>query len=237
VEIKILFDKEAINRNLYIGWGESFLIDKRILFDTGENGSWLLENIRNLKVDIEKITSVVISHDHWDHAGGLWELLRNRKGLKVYICPNFDAGFKDKVEELKGKIIEKERITEIAKDIFVTGEIAGEYKKKYIAEQALIIRTKKGLTIVTGCSHPGITKIVNQVKEDFSDMKIYLVFGGFHLVDKYAREIRIIVEELKKMGVEKVGPTHCTGYRAQMVFKELYKEDFIPIKTGMTFEV
>ena len=237
MKVGILFDKDAMTRNLRIGWGVSFLIDEVVLFDTGENGRWLLENMGNLKVNIDKIMTVVISHDHWDHTGGLWELLENREGLKVYACPNFSLSFKRKVERLKGKLIETERVTEIVENIFVTGEITGEYKGEYMPEQALIIRTEKGLTIVTGCSHPGIIKIVGQVKKDFPNMKIYLVFGGFHLIDKGRREVRFIAEKLKEMGIEKVGPTHCTGYDAQLIFREVYKDDFIFIKTGLTFEI
>lgn len=237
MKVEILFDKEAMNKDLRIGWGVSFLIDERILFDTGENGHWLLENIRNLKVNIDKIIAVVISHDHWDHTGGLWKFLKNKEGLKVYACPNFSSEFKKKVEKLKGKLIETERVTEIVEDVFATGEIAGEYKGEYMPEQALIIRTEKGLTIITGCSHPGIIEIVRQVKKDFPNMKIYLVFGGFHLIDKNRREVKFIAEKLKEMGIEKVGPTHCTGYDAQLIFKEIYKDDFIFIKTGQKFEI
>jgi len=237
MEINVLFDKETTSRNLYKGWGVSFLINKEVLFDTGESGRWLLGNIEKLKVDIEKIKAVVISHDHWDHTGGLWELLKNKEGIKVYACPDFSTGFKRKVKKLKGKLIEAGKITKITDSIFVTGEISGEYKGRYIAEQALIIRTGKGLTIVTGCSHPGIIKIINQVKKDFPSVRIYLVFGGFHLIEKDRKEVRFIAEKLKIMGIEKVGPTHCTGYDAQMIFKQVYKEAFITIKTGMTFEV
>jgi len=51
MKVEILFDKDAMTRNLRIGWGVSFLIDERILFDTGESSRWLLENMRNLKVN------------------------------------------------------------------------------------------------------------------------------------------------------------------------------------------
>lgn len=237
MEIKILFDRETINKSLYRGWGVSFLIDERILFDTGENGRWLLKNIKNLKVDIDKIIAVIISHDHWDHTGGLWKLLEKREELKVYACPNFSLNFKKKVGRLRGKLIETEKVTEISERIFVTGEIAGEYKGKYMPEQALIVRTEKGLTIITGCSHPGIIKIVEKVKKDFPDMKIHLVFGGFHLINKSDQEVRLIAEKLKEMGIERVGPTHCSGYDAEMIFKEIYKDNFVFIKTGQILEI
>jgi len=237
MKIQILYDKESIMKSLYTGWGVSFLIDGRILFDTGEDGHRLLNNIKNLDIDIEKIEAAVISHDHWDHAGGLWELLRKKEGLDVYICPNFSAKLKKNIERLKGKIIEADRVTEIADDIFITGEIAGEYKRRFIAEQVMVVKTGKGLTVITGCSHPGIVKILEQVKKDFPGEKIYLVFGGFHQMDKSREEIRLIAEKCKDMEIEKAGPTHCSGYDTEMIFKEIYEDNFVFIKTGQTFEI
>ncbi len=237
MRIQVLYDKESITRGLHVGWGVSFLINGEILFDTGENGRWLLDNIKTLQVDTGKIKMVVISHDHWDHTGGLWHLLKSREGLKVYACPGFSPEFKRKVKKLKGKLIETDRVTEIIDNIFVTGEIAGQYKGRYIGEQALVIKNEKGLTIATGCSHPGIIKIINHVRKDFPGIKIYLVFGGFHLLDKGAGEVRPIAEEFKELGIEKAGPTHCTGDDAQIIFKEVYKGDYIHIKTGLTLEV
>jgi len=237
MEVQILYDKESINRKLYSGWGVSFLINGRILFDTGENGRRLLHNMEKMDTDVEDIEIVVISHDHWDHTGGLWDVLKIRKGLKVYICPDFSDGFKKNIKRLKGKIIEAEKVTEIDNDIFITGEIAGEYKKCFIAEQALVAATEKGLTIMTGCSHPGIVKIVEQVKKDFPDEKIYLVFGGFHLMDKSRNEIKLIAMELKNTGIEKAGPTHCSGYNAEVIFKEVFDNNFVSIKAGQVLEI
>ena len=55
MKVEILFDKKNIDKNLKIGWGISFLIDDQILFDTGENSSWLIHNIEMLNVDIKII--------------------------------------------------------------------------------------------------------------------------------------------------------------------------------------
>jgi 7,8-dihydropterin-6-yl-methyl-4-(beta-D-ribofuranosyl)aminobenzene 5'-phosphate synthase len=60
-------------------WGFSALVEvdgHRILFDTGERPGTVLENARELSIDLSDITDVVISHNHWDHVGGLVTLRR-----------------------------------------------------------------------------------------------------------------------------------------------------------------
>jgi len=237
MKIKILFDKEAKNKNLHIGWGISFLVGEKVLFDTGEKGDWLIENMENLKVDINKIEAVVISHDHWDHWGGLWDLLRKKKGIKVYICPNFSREFKDKAEEFGATLINTEGLTEIAKGVFSTGEIAGAYRGRYMPEQALIVKTKNGLSVITGCAHPGIVKMVRIVKERCPEEQVYSVFGGFHLKEEDRRAIEIVTERFKEMKVEKAGPTHCSGEEAERIFKDKYGNDFISIRVGEVMDV
>jgi 7,8-dihydropterin-6-yl-methyl-4-(beta-D-ribofuranosyl)aminobenzene 5'-phosphate synthase len=237
MKIKVLFDKAALDKNIRVGWGVSFLVDDKILFDTGEKGEWLLQNMRSLGIDINKIEAVVISHDHWDHWGGLWDVLKERKGLKVYSCPGFGKEFKDKVKELKGELIEAKRVTEIVPDIYITGEIPGAFRGKYMAEQAIVLKTKNGLTVITGCAHPGILKMVEKAKAKFSAEPIYLVLGGFHLMESDKRAIEIVAESFKKMNILKAGPTHCSGETAEDIFKKYYEGNFVSIKAGQEIGV
>ena len=235
MEVKIVFNNDVVSDKFTSGWGFSCLVDNRVLFDTGEKAEYLFNNMQNLNINISSIEAVVISHDHWDHTGGLWELLEKREGLKVYACPHFSQVFKDKVKKLKAELIEAKNVIEVTKNIFITGEILKRHNG--IPEQALVAKTSRGITIITGCSHPGIVRMVEKVKEANLSEKICLVFGGFHLMNSDKREVRIIVERLKEMGVGKVGPTHCTGYEAQEIFKERYADNFISIKAGQRFEI
>lgn len=233
----IIYDNTACNEDLQSGWGFSCLLDQRILFDTGENPESLFHNLNQLKVDISKIEAVVISHDHWDHTGGLWELLKKRKNIRIYGCPGFSLPFKNQVRKLGATLIEAKTFQEINQWISVTGEIPGEYNHTTISEQALIINKDNVITVITGCSHPGIIKIIQKVKGIFPEKKISLAFGGFHLLYMEPQMIRTIVSAMKEMGVEKVGPTHCTGQEAQMIFKETFGDHFVSIEAGKTLEI
>jgi 7,8-dihydropterin-6-yl-methyl-4-(beta-D-ribofuranosyl)aminobenzene 5'-phosphate synthase len=39
---------------------------------------------------------------------------------------------------------------------------------------------------------------------------------------------------LRKVGVRKAGPTHCTGDRAIQAFKQAYGSDFVQMGVGRT---
>jgi 7,8-dihydropterin-6-yl-methyl-4-(beta-D-ribofuranosyl)aminobenzene 5'-phosphate synthase len=67
-------------------WGFAAVVEadgRRLLFDTGARPRTVLENARELKVDLASVDDVVLSHNHGDHTGGLLtlrtELSRERK--------------------------------------------------------------------------------------------------------------------------------------------------------------
>ncbi|MBN1349594.1 MBL fold metallo-hydrolase [candidate division KSB1 bacterium] len=233
----IIYDNATDNEEIRYGWGFSCLVDQRILFDTGEQADSLFHNMKQLHVDIDQIEAVVISHDHWDHTGGLWALLNKRNRLPIYACPGFSAEFKQKVRQCKGTLIEAETYKDIDEGVAITGEIPGEYNGAFMPEQALMLKSGKGITVITGCSHPGIVTMIQTVKRFYSDTQIPLVFGGFHLMNTKPAAIRRIAASMREIGVEKVGPTHCSGHEAQMIFKEIYGDDFIAIKAGHALEI
>ena len=237
MEIKILYDNKTVKSGILAGWGFSCLVDNSVLFDTGEDAGRLLNNMREMGTGVSCVEDIVISHDHWDHAGGLEGILGKKEGIKVYGCPGFSGEFKKKVKNFNGQLVELKNFAEIRKNIFATGTIPGTYKGRNIEEQALVIKTPKGITIVTGCAHPGVIKIVEKVKEKFSEEKLYCVLGGFHLQDKRKEETTDVAGKLRTMGVLKAGPAHCSGEEAMGIFREKFGKDFLAVTAGSVFEV
>ncbi len=219
MEIQILFDNETIDKKLSIGWGFSCLVDNHILFDTGESPGYLFANMDSMGIDIDTIEAVVISHDHWDHTGGLWSILKRRPKLKIYACPHFSRRFKNKISYYECQLVEADKFIPISKNVYTTGEIGGRYDGKYIPEQSLVLRTPKGVTILTGCAHPGIIAIIENVRQNISG-SIYIVLGGFHLKGKHRETINSIIHKFKELGVKKTAPGHCTGKTVTKIFKE-----------------
>ncbi|RLF37862.1 MAG: MBL fold hydrolase, partial [Thermoplasmata archaeon] len=86
MRLTIVYDNEVFeeNPNLKSDWGFSCFIEgkEKILFDTGTRGDILVSNMKALNVDPREINKIVISHEHFDHNGGLGEVLKHTKDVE-----------------------------------------------------------------------------------------------------------------------------------------------------------
>jgi 7,8-dihydropterin-6-yl-methyl-4-(beta-D-ribofuranosyl)aminobenzene 5'-phosphate synthase len=85
MKLTIVYDNEVKKKELKPGWGFSCLIETKsasILFDTGADSPTLLHNMRELDIDPKNIGTIVISHAHGDHTGGLSGILKLKKMLR-----------------------------------------------------------------------------------------------------------------------------------------------------------
>ena len=88
--ITIIYDNESFRQGLRADWGFACLIEaygKRILFDTGTDGTLLLENMHALDISPNSIDELFLSHAHFDHIGGMAAFLKENENLKVYAPP------------------------------------------------------------------------------------------------------------------------------------------------------
>lgn len=236
MEIKILFDSKKEDPRYIVGWGVSYLINRHVLFDAGENGDMLLHNMESMNVRQHEIQKIVISHEHWDHVGGLWRLLMNNRGISVYVCPGVSREFKDKITSFGSHVIEVEPFMEIDRNIYTSGETMGLCRYGTIPEQALILKSERGISVITGCAHNGITDILASLRENMPE-PVHFVLGGFHTLDLPPSEVKSIIAKFQKMGVGTVAPSHCTGNDAIQLFRELYEDNFVEAVVGKTLHV
>jgi 7,8-dihydropterin-6-yl-methyl-4-(beta-D-ribofuranosyl)aminobenzene 5'-phosphate synthase len=234
LDLTIIYDNNLYNEKLETRWGFSCLVEgleKTILFDVGGDGSVLLRNMEKLKIAPREIDVVILSHIHYDHIGGLSDFLRKNPLVTVYMPSSLPRSVKDKVKNAGAKLIEVRRPTKICKNAYSTGELG-----TWIKEESLIMKTSKGLVIITGCAHSGVVNIVKKAKEMLKS-RVYLVLGGFHLCWMNTWQIKGIVNGIEKEKVEKVAPCHCSGDLARKLFKKAYGKDFILVGCGKKIKI
>ncbi|MEA2077500.1 MAG: MBL fold metallo-hydrolase [Candidatus Marinimicrobia bacterium] len=211
-KISIVYDNTAYEKTLIPDWGFAAYIetdDKHILFDAGSDGDILLKNMRQMGLDPKKIDTVFISHNHFDHIGGLAAFLHENPNVDVYIPKSLRG-----VRRAKHVVHVSDPIS-ISDTLFSTGELNG-------IEQSLIIKTPQGLVVVVGCSHPGLENIIMNANVHG---KTHLLLGGFHDFDQFD-----ILEN-----VDLVCPTHCTRYIKKI--SERYPEKYIRGGAGRCVEI
>jgi 7,8-dihydropterin-6-yl-methyl-4-(beta-D-ribofuranosyl)aminobenzene 5'-phosphate synthase len=234
IRLTILYDNTAAVNACKPGWGFACLVqgtEKTILFDTGAKDSILQANARAMGVDLSVVEIAVISHDHGDHTGGLTALPKRAPGLPVLLPAPPGPATAESLRSIGAVVTVPDGPVTLCHNVFLTGRMGDR-----ISEQALVIRTTRGLVVLTGCAHPGIVPMVERARA-LGGREIDAVVGGFHLQPLGAEQVAEIVARFRTLGVRRVGATHCTGDAAIARFRKEYGPDFLEMGAGRVLEI
>ena len=234
-KITTVFDNTVLDPKFESAWGFACVIElpeTTVLFDTGCDGKILLANLEKLDFDPAELSTVVISHMHWDHKDGLPAFLKKNPYADVYVAKSRDANVQQDIAAHAKNVFTVDESRQIVPGLFSLGELPGR-----MPEQSLALPTADGLVVITGCAHPGIVEIVEHARKQFADQPISLVMGGFHLKDHDPDEVAAIITEMEIMRVGRVSPTHCTGEAAIQAFAEAYGENYLQGGVGFQIEI
>ena len=229
VRITILYDNTPGLAAARAAWGFSCLAEahgKTVLFDAGGSPPLMRHNLSLLRIDTSKIDAVIFSHQHGDHTAGI-PAVPVPPGTPAYIPEDFQPpkGLPP-LSDLGLRPIAVTNSTEIFPGIRIGDTLHGPPP-----EISLAIDSPEGLVLLTGCAHPGIVAILKDLSQKAA-RPIHAVIGGFHLLKTPDADVRAIIAEFRKMGVRRVGATHCTGEPAIRLFREAYGADFIACGPG-----
>ncbi len=233
-QLFVLYDNFPYDRRLTPGWGFSCLVKgvgQTVLFDTGADGERLLRHMAVLRIDPGEVDLVVISHLHGDHTGGLGAFLRANPRVKVFLPGSSPEGFRQEIERLGARVLASKGPVEVCQGVWTTGELGG-----WIREQGLILEVPRGFVLITGCAHPGVLHMAKRVKE-LKGRVPFFVLGGFHLFAADAEEIKPLASALKALGVEFVGPCHCSGEEARKIFRRVFGEGYVEMGVGRVLDL
>jgi len=263
-------------RGLLAEWGLSILVEadhQKILLDTGASVS-AAHNGALLGLDWSRIDALVLSHGHYDHTGGMRQVLTKiNRPVKVVAHPAvFDAKysqiFKDELPGIIGIPFDRKELEKLgavfqltgepvwlSKNVVTSGEIPmttdyetidpglycrqnGEMVPDPLPDdQALFVKTDQGLVVLLGCAHRGMINTLRHAQKVTGVGAIHTVIGGTHLIRASEVQMELTIAELKEMGVQRLGVSHCTGMHAAVRLANEFGQKFFFNNTGTTVTV
>jgi 7,8-dihydropterin-6-yl-methyl-4-(beta-D-ribofuranosyl)aminobenzene 5'-phosphate synthase len=254
---------------------------RTLLFDAGPAAATFERNAQILGVDFASIEAVVLSHGHWDHAGGLLaavESIARSRGSRSFTCFTHPGMFRQRatkrpdgelyVNELVpdperlakagASVINSREPQSIADGVFyVSGEIprvtsyeAGvpnhltrsadgrswEPDPLIMDERFVSVHVKnKGQFVFSACSHAGLINVLTHARSVFPAIPLYGAMGGLHLSGINERVIPQTIADLKKFGLKRLAPGHCTGWRAISQMAREFGDELVPSAVGKKY--
>ncbi len=179
MKLTTLVEDESLNNNLRSIHGVSFFIESddgfKVLFDTGQKDIFL-QNAKKLSINPLEANLCMISHNHYDHSGGLSYLLKQGFSNPVYLHENF---FVDRYSIKNGQIVPSVGIT--------SNEIEGFKNIKFIKNN--LTKVHNNIYILSNVNFTNDFEKINPnfvVKKDDSVIQ-----------DTFKDEISMIIESEK----------------------------------------
>lgn len=212
--INLIEDTKGVEDCVY-EHGLSFYIETKkhkLLLDTGATDAFL-ENAEKLGIDLKQVDTVVISHGHYDHTGGLLAFAKLNPKAKIYIQKTAQGAFynyrnreekyigmDEKIKDLPQVVFLEDDFT-IDEELVIFTNVTGRklwpkgneiLKKKcgdefvqddFCHEQYLVIKEGNKRVLLSGCAHNGILNILDKYEELFGGWPTHVI-SGFHMMKK-----------------------------------------------------
>ena len=195
--------------------GLSFYIETpkhKLLVDAGATNAFL-ENAARLGVDLKQVDTMILSHGHYDHAGGIPGFAQVNPTAKILMQSQAGGAYYHQNERMEKYIGIDPQIMELAQveliegdkriddEIFLFSGVTGrrlwpggnrELKVKkendfvqdeFAHEQYLVLEENSTKVLISGCAHNGILNILDRYKGIYGE-EPDVVISGFHMQKK-----------------------------------------------------
>jgi 7,8-dihydropterin-6-yl-methyl-4-(beta-D-ribofuranosyl)aminobenzene 5'-phosphate synthase len=246
--ITTLVDNAPYDKRLGVEFGYSLLITygkHNIMFDTGYSNLFL-QNAKKLAIDLNIVDTVVISHRHKSHSGGIPHLVRVLKNETEFIIePRYfqkfskningkiSYGYIDYIESIEQYLSKHKKIIVNNSKLFYKENIYfllpnDTLEHKYPLNKfnirnalAMIIDTLKGLFVFIGAAHSRLSMILDLIYENFPNKPIEVIFGGINVNFKRERDVEIVRNSINKIKIKHFELSHCSSKKEYEFLKEL----------------
>ncbi len=192
-----------------------------MLFDVGPSRGVLIRNAQRAGVNLEEISRIFLSHPHGDHVGGISAFYPFGRKPEVYVPRGFSARDLEYLTSLGFQIEEVGEKLELG-ELKLIDSFGG-----WIPELVLLL---PGGIMLTGCSHTGISRMVEKVLKEGEKIKV--IIGGLHMFSIPHFRVKREIDRIFSMGVEKIAPLHCSGRWVTKYLLERFPERLLSLGSG-----
>lgn len=193
-----------------------------LLMDTGATGAFA-DNAAALGLDLSRVDTVVLSHGHYDHAGGLLRLVELAPHARIYMQRGAGRDFYhgDRYIGIDKAILDLPNLhlldgdCRLDEELFLFAGITGRrfwprsnlelrttapdgtpVQDDFSHEQCLVIAQEGKHILLSGCAHNGILNILDRYRQLFGADPDVAV-SGFHMkqADPYTPEQWAVIDD------------------------------------------
>ena len=262
MKLTTLVENTACREDLGAEHGLSLYLEtgsRKLLFDCGQTDLFR-DNAKKLGVDLSQVDTLVLSHGHYDHGGGLYAFMEENKTAKIYAsdlcfgdfyhgpdkfiglnptlrtCPRIlpvedPMSLGNGLQLIPGRMVVANHKIDAGGLTFRAGHLW--IPDTFLHEQYLLLEENGKKILFSGCSHRGIVNIAEHFQPD-------ILIGGFHFKNLDPEKDQ---EKLKEsaLALQKL-PTryytcHCTGTAQYEYLKTILGDRLSYLATGSQLEV
>lgn len=263
MRVYVTMENSACSREFACEHGLSLYMetgDTHILFDTGATSAFA-DNAKKMGMALSDVDFGVLSHGHYDHAGGIHRFFEENDHAPLYVDHRaFGAYVSGTARSISASadLASDPRIIRTGDHLQITQNITLltcnwentihpiEHHGLHVLrqgkllpdtfrhEQYLMVADADHRIVISGCSHKGICNIVHWLRPD-------VLIGGFHFskisTEGEGRE-KLIAAAKELASYQTVYYTgHCTGDAQYDVMKSIMGDKLHRIRAGEVFEV
>lgn len=218
MEITVLVENTTINSDIKPKHGLSLYIETKkhkMLVDVGKNDLFL-KNAAQLGIDIAAVDTLIITHGHSDHGGGLKYFFEANKTAKVYVQESaFDSHYASFLGIVKANVGLDEKLKMHPQIILVRGDMkiddelflitnpaSNKLKPKFnkplfekregkiirdeFMHEQSLVISDEKIVLVGGCAHRGIINILEDAEAKIGK-PVDVCISGFHLFNPLSK--------------------------------------------------
>lgn len=238
----------------------------KILMDTGATDAFI-ENAKKLGVHLEEVDTVVLSHGHYDHAGGMLAFCEINKTAKIYMQQKAAGDYYhgeryigihkeipklSQVHLLQGDYVIDEELSLFTNitgrrfypqsNLQLSQKVNGQnIQDQFQHEQCLVVHTTDNIVLLSGCAHNGILNILDRYQELYPGIPNQVI-SGFNMMKKTdytPEEIKTICDTAMELKKWEIKfyTGHCTGQKALDLMKPILGDQLVEIHSGNWIEL